>query len=172
MQFKRKSLKVVVAGGIGLAPLRDALRKMVGSPASYPEVHLVYGARTPDDVLYAQEMLGWLGGPHFRLHVTVDRAAPSWRGHIGVVTRLLDEESVPEGARAILCGPEIMMRFTVEALGKLGVPDERIWVTMERHMECATGTCGRCQLGPYFVCRDGPVFRFDQVRALFGQEGF
>ncbi|HJK93647.1 MAG TPA: 4Fe-4S dicluster domain-containing protein [Polyangiaceae bacterium LLY-WYZ-15_(1-7)] len=163
---------VVVAGGIGLAPLRDALRKMVGSPASYPEVHLVYGARTPDDVLYAQEMLGWLGGPHFRLHVTVDRAAPSWRGHIGVVTRLLDEESVPEGARAILCGPEIMMRFTVEALGKLGVPDERIWVTMERHMECATGTCGRCQLGPYFVCRDGPVFRFDQVRALFGQEGF
>ena len=162
---------VVVAGGIGLAPLRSALRAMLDDPARFPDVHLFYGARSPDDALYVREMLGWLEEPCFTLHTTVDHATPSWRGNVGVVTRLLGSDSVPEGASAMICGPEIMMRFTIEALRKLGVPDERVWVTMERHMKCATGFCGRCQYGPYFMCKDGPVFRFDTIRALFGKAG-
>ncbi len=163
---------VVVAGGIGLAPLREALRQMLADPSRYPAVSLFYGARTPDDLLYTRELLGWVDRPGFHLHTSVDRAGPTWRGNVGVVTRLLRRATVAEGASAILCGPEVMMRFTVEALSKLGVPHARQWVTMERHMKCATGTCGRCQYGPYFVCKDGPVFRFDEVSMLFGRHGF
>jgi NAD(P)H-flavin reductase/ferredoxin len=162
----------VVAGGIGLAPLRDALRRMLGRPRDFPEVHLFYGARSPDDAIFVREMLGWLEEPTFHLHVTVDQATPSWRGHVGVVTRLLAPDLVPEGTHAIVCGPEVMMGFTIEALSKLGVPDERVYVTMERHMKCATGFCGRCQYGPWFVCKDGPVFRYDRIRMLFGREGY
>ncbi|MBX3274355.1 MAG: 4Fe-4S dicluster domain-containing protein [Sandaracinaceae bacterium] len=163
---------VVVAGGIGLAPLRGALRSMIARPDEFPEVHLCYGARSPADVLYAKELLGWMEVPTMHLHLTVDHASPAWLGHVGVVTRLLDARSVPAGASAMICGPEIMMRFTVERLAQLGVPDERTWVTMERNMQCATGFCGRCQYGPYFVCKDGPVFSFDQIRFLFGEEGY
>jgi NAD(P)H-flavin reductase/NAD-dependent dihydropyrimidine dehydrogenase PreA subunit len=163
---------VVVAGGIGLAPVRGAIREMLRHPKVYPEVHLCYGARTPDDVLFATEMLGWIDAPATRLHLTVDHASRSWLGHVGVVTRLLQRDSVPEGAAALICGPEIMMRFTVERLVELGVPDERIFVTMERHMQCAAGFCGRCQFGPYLICKDGPVFSFDQIRFLFGKAGF
>jgi NAD(P)H-flavin reductase/ferredoxin len=163
---------VVVAGGIGLAPLREALRQMLGDPSRYPDVRLFYGARTPEDLLYSRELVGWLDRPGFQLHVSVDRAGPTWRGNVGVVTRLLRRATVPEEASAILCGPEVMMRFTVDALAKLGLPHRRQWVTMERHMKCATGTCGRCQYGPFFVCKDGPVFRFDEVSMLFGRHGF
>ncbi|GAB4195349.1 MAG: hypothetical protein OHK0013_01520 [Sandaracinaceae bacterium] len=163
---------VVVAGGIGLAPLREALRQMLGDPARFPDVRLFYGARTSDDLLYGRELLGWIDRPGFHLHVTVDRAGPTWRGNVGVVTRLLRRATVPEEASAILCGPEVMMRFAVDALAKLGLPHHRQWVTMERHMKCATGTCGRCQYGPWFVCKDGPVFRFDEVSMLFGRHGW
>ncbi|MGF1468994.1 MAG: 4Fe-4S dicluster domain-containing protein [Sandaracinaceae bacterium] len=163
---------VVIAGGIGLAPLRAALRAMLEPGAPYPSVTLLYGARRPDDALYLGEMLGWMADPRFRLRMTVDHATPGWRGHVGVVTRLIGPGTVPPDAAALICGPEVMMRFTVEALREVGIPDDRIWVTMERHMECATGFCGRCQLGPYFLCKDGPVFRFDQVRMVFGRKGF
>jgi NAD(P)H-flavin reductase/ferredoxin len=163
---------VVIAGGIGIAPLRDALRAMLGRPDDYPRIVLLYGARSPSEALFVREMLGWLEDARFELHLTVDHATPAWRGAVGVVTRLLNGETVPEGASAMICGPEIMMRYTIEGLSKLGVPDHRIWVTMERHMECATGFCGRCQYGPYFVCKDGPVFSFDQIRFLFGKKGF
>ncbi|MEQ9078940.1 MAG: 4Fe-4S dicluster domain-containing protein [Sandaracinaceae bacterium] len=162
---------VVIAGGIGLAPLRAAIRHMLADRARFPEVHLVYGARTPDDVLYGEELARWEGAG-LRLHLTVDQAPPEWTGNVGVVTRLLDRGSVPEGASAMMCGPEIMMVHAAQALGALGVDDAHTWLTMERHMECATGSCGRCQYGPYFVCTDGPVFSLDQVRFLFGRQGF
>lgn len=162
----------VIAGGIGLAPLRGALRAMLGRPDDFPAVHLFYGARSPDDAIFVREMLGWLEERAFTLHLTVDQATPAWRGHVGVVTRLLARDLVPDGTRALICGPEIMMGFTVEALERLGVTHDRIWVTMERHMKCATGFCGRCQYGPWFVCKDGPVFRYDRIAMLFGKEGY
>ncbi|MBX3248335.1 MAG: FAD/NAD(P)-binding protein [Myxococcales bacterium] len=162
---------VVIAGGIGLAPLRETLRELLASPADYPDVRLFYGARTPDDALYLDELRAGTR-PGFTLRVTVDHAPPTWRGEIGVVTRLLRGDAVPEGAACLMCGPEVMMRFSIEALRAAGIPDERIWITMERHMKCAAGFCGRCQYGPYFVCKDGPVFRLDEVALLFGRDGF
>ena len=167
----REGPVVIVAGGIGLAPLRGAIRAMLADPVAYPDVRLFAGARSTDDLLYTHEMLGWLAGPTFRLYLTVDHATPAWRGHVGVVTRLLKAGAIPNGARALVCGPEIMMRYAIEALQRLGVTDDRIWLTMERHMKCAVGFCGRCQLGPHFVCRDGPVFRFDEIGDLFHVEG-
>ncbi len=116
----------IIAGGIGIAPLRGALRAMLDDPARYPRIDLFYGARTPDDAVFVREMLGWLEDPRFTLHATVDHATPSWRGHVGVVTRLLDRESVAEDAAALICGPEVMMRFTIEALAKRGIPEKRI----------------------------------------------
>lgn len=157
---------VLVSGGIGLAPLRGAIRQMLAEPHAYPDVRLLYGARNPRDVLYATEMLGWAEGSQLALHVTVDHAAPSWRGHVGVVTRMLRRGSLPDGALYLICGPEVMMRFTVQKLLSSGVSERDLYVSMERHMKCAVGFCGRCQLGPWFVCKDGPVFRYDQVRGL------
>jgi NAD(P)H-flavin reductase len=163
---------VLVAGGIGIAPLRGAIRRMLEDPAGYPDVRVVYGARTPGDILFAHEMLGWVSRPGCRVDVTVDRADLSWRGNVGVVTRLLRGPRASPSATYLMCGPEIMMRFAVQALAAAGVPAERMFLSMERHMKCAAGTCGRCQYGPYFVCKDGPVFRYDELALLFGKEGF
>ncbi len=163
---------VVIAGGIGLAPLRGAIRRMLEQPADYPDVRLVYGTRAPDDILFAHELLGWASRPAFRVAITVDRADLSWRGDVGVVTRLLRREALPPEATYLMCGPEIMMRFAVQALAAAGVPAERMYLAMERHMKCAAGFCGRCQYGPHFVCKDGPIFRYDELALLFGREGF
>jgi NAD(P)H-flavin reductase/formate hydrogenlyase subunit 6/NADH:ubiquinone oxidoreductase subunit I len=163
---------VAIVGGIGIAPLRGAIRRMIDHAGDYPDVRLVYGARTPEDLLFAREMLGWAGRPGFHLEITVDRADPSWRGDVGVVTRLLRRTPMPVDATYLMCGPEIMMRFTVDTLVGAGVPAERMFASMERHMKCAAGFCGRCQYGPYFVCKDGPIFRYDALALLFGREGF
>jgi NAD(P)H-flavin reductase/formate hydrogenlyase subunit 6/NADH:ubiquinone oxidoreductase subunit I len=163
---------VAIAGGIGLAPLRGAIRRMLEQPDDYPDVRVVHGARTPDDIPFTHEMLGWIGRPGVRVELTVDRADLSWRGHVGVVTRLLGRESLSPDATYLICGPEIMMRFTVNALAAAGVPAERMFLAMERHMKCAAGFCGRCQYGPFFVCKDGPIFRYDELALLFGKEGF
>jgi len=162
---------VIVAGGVGLAPLRGAIRALVEAPDRFPDVRLFVGARTPEDLLYPREMITWLERSHVKLTVTVDHASPGWRGHVGVVTRLLRRGAIPEHARALVCGPEIMMRFTSDALLAVGVARDRQWLTMERHMKCAVGFCGRCQMGPHLVCRDGPVFRRDEL-TLLGREGF
>ena len=163
---------VVIAGGIGLAPLRGAIRFLLEHPLDYPDVRLVYGTRTPDDILFGHEMLGWASRPGFRMAITVDRADLSWRGDVGVVTRLLRREPLSPEATYLMCGPEVMMRFAVEALTAAGVPSDHLYLAMERHMKCAAGFCGRCQYGPFFVCKDGPIFRHDQVARLFGREGF
>ena len=160
----------VIAGGVGLAPLRAGIVAMLAEPEAYPEVRVIYGARTPADRLYAEELDAWSRGAS--VEVTVDRAAPSWKGHVGVVTGLLRGLEHGEDGVYFLCGPEIMMRFTIEALSRAGVAPARIHLSMERNMKCAAGFCGRCQYGPYFVCKDGPVFRWDEARLLFGRDGF
>ena len=164
---------VVIAGGIGLAPLRGALLEMLARPDRYPFVRLLYGARTPDDVLYDQEILAWSRvHPQFRASVTVDRGTPQWSGHVGAVTTLMRRKELSPHAIYMLCGPEIMMRFVIDELHRAGVPDHNIYLSLERNMQCAAGLCGRCQYGPYFMCKDGPVFRFDRVEKLFKVEGF
>lgn len=164
---------VVIAGGIGLAPLRGALVELLARPELYPSVRLLYGARTPEDVLYDDELLAWnRSHPHFRASVTVDHGTPRWNGHVGVVTALMRRKELSPHAIYMICGPEIMMRFVVDELRRAGVPDRQVYVSLERNMQCAAGICGRCQYGPYFACKDGPVFRFDRVDPLFRVQGF
>jgi NAD(P)H-flavin reductase len=156
---------VIVAGGIGLAPLRPALYHVLAHRDRYGRVVLLYGSRTPDDLLYGRELAGWRGRFDVQVEVTVDSAGgPAWRGHVGVVTTLIPAASFdPATAVALVCGPEVMMRFTIAELAKRGVAADRIYLSMERNMKCAVGFCGHCQFGPAFICKNGPVFRYDHI---------
>jgi len=160
---------VIVAGGLGLAPLRPALTHVLENRADYAGLTLVYGARSPDDLLYADEIKAWKSRFDTDVEVTVDRAAAGWTGRVGVVTTCLERALAgldPANVSAFVCGPEIMMRFAVKSLNDGGVAQSSTWVSLERNMKCAIGFCGHCQFGPDFVCRDGPVFRYDRIAAL------
>ncbi|MEJ5250738.1 MAG: FAD/NAD(P)-binding protein [Armatimonadota bacterium] len=159
---------VIVAGGIGLAPLRPALYHMLAHRDRYEKIVLLYGARTPSDILYRRELQRWRAQFDLEVHITVDRAMSGWRGNVGVVTSLIPRAPFdPRSAVALVCGPEIMMRFTVLELQRRGVLPSQIYISMERNMKCGVGICGHCQLGHCFVCKDGPVFRYDRIEHLF-----
>jgi NAD(P)H-flavin reductase len=154
---------LVVAGGIGLAPLRPAILALLARRELYGRLVLLYGGRSPEQLLYTRELEEW-GKRGLDVAVTVDSAGPEWLGHVGVVPRLLRHAQFdPARAVALLCGPELMMRFTVSALAHSGVDAERVYVSMERNMQCGIGLCGHCQLGPTLVCRDGPVYRWSEL---------
>jgi NAD(P)H-flavin reductase len=159
---------VIVCGGIGLAPLRPAIYHLMANREKYGRVALLYGARTPEDLLYKDELPKWRGQFDLQVEVTVDAATGGWRGNVGVVTTLIPPARFdPENTVAMVCGPEVMMRFTLLELEKRGVPSENTFVSMERNMKCAVGFCGHCQFGPTFICKDGPVFRYDQIQPFF-----
>lgn len=162
---------VIVAGGVGLAPLRPAIYYILNHRGEYGRVVLLYGARTPGDMLYKKELAEWRGRFDLQVEVTVDAARPDeWQGNVGVVTTLIPRAHFdPHHVTALVCGPEIMMRFTILELQKRGLRDDQIYISMERNMKCAIALCGHCQYGPHFVCKDGPVFRFDRVKEIFGR---
>jgi NAD(P)H-flavin reductase len=150
---------VIIAGGIGLPPVRPAVYHLLAHRDRYQRVVLLYGARTPADLLFTDELADWRSRFDLDVQVTVDAAPSGWRGDVGVVPDLVATTRFdPATATAFMVGPEIMMRFTVRALRSVGVPDDRIFLSMERNMQCAVAMCGHCQLGPFLVCRDGPVF--------------
>ena len=157
---------VIVAGGIGLAPLRPVIYHILARREEYGRVALLYGARAPGDILYQSELEKWRGRFDLQVEATVDNvpASQKWRGHVGVVTTLVAGAGF-DSARtiAMVCGPEVMMRFTVVELQKRGVSEESVFISMERNMKCAVGFCGHCMFGPTFICKDGPVFRFDRI---------
>jgi NAD(P)H-flavin reductase len=158
---------VVVAGGLGLAPLRPAIHQLLAERERYGRISLLMGARSPGMLLFRPELESWRG--HLDLHVeaTVDAAGAGWRGHVGLVTRLLEQAPFdPASTLALACGPEVMMRFVAQALVDRGVPAQAVRVSLERNMKCAIAFCGHCQLGPDFVCRDGPVFPWSRVERL------
>ena len=160
---------VIVAGGIGLAPLRPVLYHLLAHRDQYGRITLLYGARTPGDLLYERDLTRWRGRFDVQIEATVDTAGADdgWRGHVGVVTTLIPRaEFDPAETTAVICGPEVMMRFTIADLQKRGLPPDRIYLSMERNMKCAIGLCGHCQYGPTFVCKDGPVFRYDRIAGL------
>jgi NAD(P)H-flavin reductase len=160
---------VFIAGGLGLAPLRPAIYGVLARRRHYGRVVLLYGARGPGDILYRRELQAWRRRLDVDIEVTVDHAGADWHGNVGVVPALIARISFdPQHAVALICGPEIMMRFTIAALRDRGLAAEQIYLSMERNMKCAVGLCGRCQFGPAFVCRDGPVFRFDRIAPVFG----
>jgi len=159
---------VIVAGGIGLAPLRPAIYRILANRERYGRFVILYGARTPRDILYRQQLQRWSSRLDTFVDVTVDRAAGDWRGNVGVVTKLIGRGGFsPEHTLAMICGPETMIRFAIQALEDRGVAPERIYCSLERNMKCALGFCGHCQFADHFVCRDGPVFRFDTIAPVF-----
>lgn len=162
---------VVVVGGIGLAPLRPVIYAALAHRADYGSVSVLVGARSEADLLFTREYDDWRARGADVL-VTVDAASESWRGHVGVVTRLVDKARFrPEAAVAMICGPEIMMRYAVHALRDAGLSDDDVHVTMERNMKCAIALCGHCQYGPDFLCKDGPVLPLSRVATrLFSEE--
>jgi len=158
---------VIVAGGIGLAPLRPAIYHALVHRDDFASVCVLVGARTPADLLFLRELEDWRGRFDIDLDVTVDSAREEWHGRVGVVTQLIPRSPFdPANAFALVCGPELMMTFTARALGERGMPRERIYLSMERNMQCGLGHCGHCQLGPVLICRDGPVFRLDEMERL------
>jgi NAD(P)H-flavin reductase len=158
---------VIVAGGIGLAPLRSVIYQVLAQPEQYGRVSLIYGARTPEDILYHKECEHWRKQSHLGVFLTVDRGTSSWRGSVGLVTKLIPRASFdPLNTIALVCGPEIMMRFSVLELEKRGIPGENIFLSMERNMKCAIGFCGHCQYSGSFVCKDGPVFSYSSIQNL------
>jgi anaerobic sulfite reductase subunit B len=155
---------VIIAGGLGLAPLRPVLRAVLARRELYGQVSVLVGARTPADILYVDE-LEQISDAH--VAVTVDQPDDGWHGKVGLVTTLLAGAAFdPEEAVAYVCGPDLMMRFTADALVRKGIAAERIQVSLERNMHCGVGLCGHCQLGPLIICRDGPVVTYDQVAPL------
>lgn len=158
---------VVVAGGIGMAPLRPVLYHVVRHRHRYGRVALLYGARRPEEILFVPELRVWRSRLDLDVHVTVDRATEDWRGDVGFVTTLVGRPPLdPYNALAMVCGPELMMRYAALELVKRGMSEDDIFVSLERNMKCGIGLCGHCQLGPTFVCKDGPVYPFAQVRQL------
>jgi NAD(P)H-flavin reductase len=158
---------LVVAGGIGLAPLRPAVYHLLANSERYRNVVLLYGGRAPDELLYRAELERWRGRFDMQVEATVDRAPAGWRGRVGVVPNLVPRAELdPEDAVALVCGPEVMMRFTAGALTDRGFGADRIFLSLERNMRCAIGLCGHCQLQHLFVCKDGPVFALDTVEPL------
>jgi NAD(P)H-flavin reductase len=161
---------VIVAGGIGLAPLRGAIYTVLAERGDFGNVVLLYGTRTPQDILFRQELERWRARFDVEIHVTVDRGSSSWHGNVGVVTTLIHKAPfTSRNAVAMICGPEVMMRFPANELQRRGVPTSRIHVSMERNMKCGAGFCGHCQVGQHFVCRDGPVFTYDRVEDLISR---
>lgn len=156
-----------MGGGLGLAPLRTLLLFMLDNRADYGAITLIYGGRTPEHLCFKDELKEWANRGDMRVELTVDNPNEGWQGRTGVVPAVLTDLGVrPDNAVAVTCGPPIMIRFTLEALGKLGFKDEQIVTTLERRMKCGIGLCGRCNIGEKFVCVDGPVFTQAQLAGL------
>ncbi len=159
---------VIVTGGIGLAPLRPAIYYIFKHRKNYGRVILLYGARTARDLLYRVELEEWTRKHKIEILTTVDRSDSSWRGNVGVVTELFSYIKLePNSTFAMVCGPEVMMKYTIDELKTRGVPKHNIYLSMERNMKCAIGFCGHCQYSSNFVCKDGPVFSYSHVKRIF-----
>ncbi len=159
---------VLVAGGIGLAPLRPVIHAALQRRSEFGRVVVCYGARSPGDMIFRGELDAWAERDDVDLRITVDRGTAAWRGDVGVVTQLVDRGGFDRrNTLAMTCGPEVMMRFTASALERRGLKPEDIYVSMERNMRCAVGFCGHCQIGAHFVCRDGPVFPYPVMEPAF-----
>jgi sulfhydrogenase subunit gamma (sulfur reductase) len=158
---------LIIGGGIGLAPLRSVILNVLDNRAKYGKIDIIYGARSPQDLVFTSEYKEWHEVDNTRLHLTVDRGDEEWKGNVGLVPTFLKEiNPPPENTTSITCGPPIMIKFVIEALNELGFSSECIITTLERRMKCGVGKCGRCNIGSKYVCLDGPVFTLKQLEEM------
>lgn len=164
--FKGKDL-LFIAGGIGLAPLRSVINYVRHYRKNYGKVDIVYGSRSKEDLVDYQEILDeWCQEDGINVHLTIDREQPDWDGHVGFVPNYVKELNFETSKTVVMCGPPIMIKFTLAGLLELGFVREQVFTTFELKMKCALGKCGRCNIGDVYVCKDGPVFRLDQMTEL------
>ena len=165
-EFKGKDL-MVVAGGVGLAPVRSVINYVRAKRRDYGKVMIVYGSRSKEDLLDYNEILSeWMQDDGVEVHLTIDRPQDDWDGHVGFVPNYVKELNPSKDYTVIMCGPPIMIKFTLANLKEMGFAETQVYTTMELRMKCGVGKCGRCNIGSKYVCKDGPVFRFDQLDAL------
>ncbi len=165
-ELKGKNI-VIIAGGFAFTTLRATLIYMLEHRSDYGEITVIYGARTPGMLLYKDELAKWQERDDLNLHITVDREAPGWNGLVGFVPTIAGQvKPSPENAAALICGPPIMIKFTMPPLEEIGWRDEQVYLSLENRMKCGIGICGHCNVGPVYVCKDGPVFTRAQVQRL------
>lgn len=163
---------VIVTGGLGCAPVAGAIEYIFRRRDQYGSVKILHGVKTPQDLLFRERFDAWRDSPDTEVLLTSDQPDKAWRHHVGVVTELFEQVSIdPAKSMVLMCGPEIMMRLGVPILIRRGIPASAVYVSLERHMECGIGLCGHCQMGPYFLCKDGPVMRYDRVARWLGRTG-
>jgi len=163
---------VIVTGGLGCAPVVGAIEYVFRRRSRYGKVKILHGVKTPHDLLFRQRFDAWRRQPDTQVLLTSDQPDKTWHYHVGVVTELFEQVAVdPARTVVLMCGPEIMMRLGAPILIERGVPAAAIYVSLERHMECGIGLCGHCQMGPYFLCKDGPVMSYDQAAPWLGKVG-
>lgn len=156
---------IIMAGGVGIAPLRPLIESVLEHRDDFRSFNILYGTRNPDGILFHKDIIYWQSDPTISFHITVDHAFTHWHGNVGVVTTLLDKADFDADNTVIyICGPEVMMRYGAQAAISHGIPEEQIYISMERNMKCAIGHCGHCQLGPFFVCKDGAVFSYPKIK--------
>lgn len=157
---------IFIGGGIGLAPLRSVIKYVLDNRSDYGEVTILYGARTKEDIVFADELDEWGRQENVKVFTTIDTAQEGWPGHVGVVTTLMDKIRHAPDRKAFICGPPIMIHFTIMELLDAGWAEENIITTLERHMKCGVGKCGHCYIGGKYVCTDGPVFTYAQINSM------
>ena len=164
--FKGQDM-LFIAGGIGLAPVRSVINYVRDNREQYGKVDIVYGSRSKEDLVHYQEIINeWMADDSINVHLTIDREQEGWDGHVGFVPTYVKELGFEPNKTAVLCGPPIMIKFTLQGLGELGFDKKQVYTTLELRMKCGIGKCGRCNVGSKYVCKDGPVFRMDQLDAL------
>ncbi len=165
-EFKGKNM-LFIGGGIGLAPLRSVINYIRDHRADYGTVDVIYGSRSKDDLVDFKEIEEeWKKEPNFNVYLTIDRPQDGWDGHVGFVPAYVKECNIPTDRTAVLCGPPIMIKFTLQALLELGFDKKQVYTTLEFRMKCGIGKCGRCNVGNKYICKDGPVFRMDELQEL------
>ena len=163
-EFKGKNI-LIVGGGVGLAPLRSLIYTLLSELDKYKKINLCYGAKTPEDVIFKDQIEQW--ADNIEVSLSVDKASDGWKGKVGVVTTLLDGFKTDfNDTVAVVCGPPIMMKFTTFKLLEIGFKDKDIYLSMEKNMSCGLGKCGHCRLGKHYACKDGPVFTFDKIKDI------
>jgi NAD(P)H-flavin reductase len=165
-ELKKAGTILIVAGGIGLPPLRSLIQYLLAN--NYPKQIILYGARTPGDLLHTSEYAQWEKSKKLEMYVTVDNGDDKWKGNVGVVTTLFDKFKMPENAKVVTVGPAIMMKFVIKKCLELGVNPEDIFVSLENRMTCGYGKCGNCAYEKYLVCKDGPVFSYEEIKDIEG----
>ncbi len=164
--FKGQNM-LFIAGGIGLAPVRSVINYVRDNRKDYGTVDIVYGSRSKEDLVHYQEIINeWMADPTINVHLTIDREQENWDGHVGFVPNYVKELGFEPNKTAVLCGPPIMIKFTLNGLGELGFDRKQVYTTLELRMKCAIGKCGRCNVGSKYVCKDGPVFNMEQLDEL------